>query len=368
MSEQIDCLVIGAGIAGLSVARALARAGREVIIAEAGEAPAAGITARNSGVIHAGLYYPPGSLKARLCVAGREALYAFCAQRGVPHQRCGKLLVANGRDELAALQRIAANARASGVTSLQWLEGAQLRTREPALRAEAALWSPETGIVDAHALSWAVLGEAEQHGAVLALRSPVTGGDVGGGGLRVSVGAEPPLELRCRVVVNAAGLSAPGVARSLRGLPDSCVPRQWLARGHYFSLSGKAPFGHLVYPVPQDGGLGVHFTLDTGGGGRFGPDVEWIQSEDYAVDPARADAFVQAVRRYWPDLPDDALQPAWAGIRPKLSGPGEAPADFMVQDRSAHGVPGLINLYGIESPGLTAALALGELVATMVAE
>ena len=356
--DQIDVAVIGAGVVGLAVARELAMHGREVVIIEAGHAIGTGISSRNSEVIHAGLYHPPGSLKAQLCVRGKALLYDYCASRGIPHQRCGKLVVATREADLPRLTQLAANGAANGVGDLRLLNRAEARALEPALHAEGALLSPSSGIVDSHALMTALLADAEHHGATLALASPVTGGEPCDAGWRLRTGSG--FELQARVVVNAAGLFAAEVANSL-GLPP---PLLHFARGHYFSLAGRAPFQHLIYPLPVDGGLGVHLTLDLGGQARFGPDVQWLPdtspaSLDYTVNPALAPAFETEVRSYWPALPAGALQPAYAGIRPKLSAPGEAAADFGI-DTSTQG---LVNLFGIESPGLTASLALAQCVA-----
>ncbi|MBI4984308.1 MAG: NAD(P)/FAD-dependent oxidoreductase [Rhodocyclales bacterium] len=363
--ERIDCVVIGAGVVGLAVARALALAGREVLIVEAADAIGTGISARNSEVIHAGLYYAAGSLKARCCVAGRRALYAYCASHGIPHRRCGKLLVATTDAQVAGLETIAAQARANGVENLQRLTAAEAMALEPEVRCVAALLSPDTGIVDSHALMLALLGDAERHGAVLALRAPVAGGAVLASGLVLDIGGDAPLQLAARTVINCAGLGAQRVAANLRGLAAAHVPPLHLAKGNYFTLAGRAPFSRLVYPVPEAGGLGVHLTLDLGGQARFGPDVEWIAHEDYRVEPTRGDAFYAAIRRYWPRLPDGALQPGYAGIRPKLGGPQSAAADFRIDGPPQHGVAGLVNLFGIESPGLTSALALADYVAAL---
>ncbi|MFG6413416.1 NAD(P)/FAD-dependent oxidoreductase [Roseateles sp. DC23W] len=355
--DQVQIAVIGAGVVGLAVARELAHRGREVVIVEAAGAIGTGISARNSEVIHAGLYYPAGSLKARLCVRGKALLYDYCAARHVTHRRCGKLVVATREADLPRLAALAAQGAANGVDDLALLDRTQLLAREPALRAVGGLWSPSSGIVDSHGLMTALLADAEAAGAVLALASPVHGGERDGDGWRLRAG--DGFELGARWVVNCAGLFAGQVAQAL----GAEAPALRFARGHYFSLSGRAPFSHLIYPLPVDGGLGVHLTLDLGGQARFGPDVQWLPDADpaalaYAVDPVLAPAFEAEVRHYWPDLPADALQPAYAGIRPKLGGPGEPAADFRV-DMS----PGLVNLLGIESPGLTASLALAEWVA-----
>ena len=361
--ERVDCVVVGAGVVGLALARTLALRGREVVVLESEDRIGTGISSRNSEVIHGGLYYPAGSLKARLCVAGNPALYAFCAAHGVPHRRCGKLVVATDEGERAALARIEAQARANGVTDLTWLEGPEAMAQAPGLRCVAALRSGSTGILDSHGLMKALQAEAEAHGAAVVLKSPVLGGRAGDGGLEVQVGGAEPMAILARQVFNAAGLGAQAVASGFRGVRPGSIPPRVLAKGNYYSLAAPAPFDCLVYPVPTHGGLGTHLTLDLGGQARFGPDVEWVDREDYTVDPRRADAFYDAVRTYWPGLPDGALQPAYAGIRPKLHGPGQAAPDFAVQRGDAHGLPGLVNLFGIESPGLTASLALAEEVA-----
>lgn len=360
--EEIDCVVIGAGVVGLAVARALALSGFEVLILEAEEAFGTGISARNSEVIHAGIYYPAGSLKARLCVAGRQRLYAYCAERGIAHRRCGKLIVASDEGQRRKLDEIASHARNNGVTELHLLSGDEARRIEPALECVAALHSPATGIVDSHALMLSLLGDAENAGAVLALNCPVVGGEITSGGIALETGGAEPMHLLAKQVFNCAGLGAQGVARSLRGLKTDSVPPLSYAKGNYYALSGRAPFSHLVYPVPEAAGLGVHLTLDLAGQARFGPDVEWVDELDYRVDPRRADRFYASIRRYWPALPDGALMPAYAGIRPKPHRRGEAACDFIVQDEMQHGVKGLICLYGIESPGLTASLAIAEYV------
>ena len=367
--ERVDSVVIGAGVVGLAVARRLALAGRETIILERADLIGSGTTSRNSEVIHAGIYYPQGSLKAKLCVAGRDMLYDFCRSRGVPHKALGKLIVAADDGQVEKLAGIRRHAEANGVADMQELTGAQARAMEPNLHCVAALLSPSTGIVDSHAFMLALLGEAEEAGAALALRSPLVAGAVEDGGFRLSVGGDEPMEIRCGQLVNAAGLGAWDVVRALDGLPQSAIPPRRLAKGNYFSLAaGRSPFSRLVYPIPEDGGLGVHLTLDLGGQARFGPDVEWLSDDnpdhiDYTVNPRRGDSFYASIRRYWPGLPDGALQPAYSGVRPKLSGSGEAAADFMVQGPEDHGVAGLVNLFGIESPGLTSSLALAELTA-----
>jgi L-2-hydroxyglutarate oxidase LhgO len=359
--EQADAVVIGAGVVGLAVARGLAMAGREVIVLEAEKTFGTGTSARNSEVIHAGIYYPTGSLRALLCVHGKQLLYDYCASHGVAHQRCGKLIVATQADELPALDRLQATAIANGVHDLQRLSAAQALALEPALHCVGALLSPSTGIVDSHGLMLALLGDAERHGAMLALCSPVRGGRVTPQGIELDVGGEAPMTLCARSVINSAGLHAPALARTLAGLAAHHVPQDHLAKGCYFTLPGRAPFSRLVYPAPgQSGHLGVHLTLDLGGQARFGPSFEWVDRIDYTVDAAGADAFHDQVRRYWPALPDAVLQPGYAGLRPKISGPGEPTADFRIDGPALHGVPGLVNLFGIESPGLTSCLAIAE--------
>ena len=360
MTEKVGAVVVGAGVVGLACARALALRGIETIVLEAHDAIGLETSSRNSEVIHAGLYYPAGSLKARLCVAGNRQLYEFCAAHHVAHRRCGKLIVATAPEQEEKLAALKSQSAQNGVTDLKPLSAAQLATLEPALRATSALLSPATGIIDSHGLMLALQGEAEAHGAALALKSPLLRGEARGGGFLLEVGGEEPMRLEAKIVVNSAGLHARKVAASLGGLDARHVPALHYARGNYYALAGRAPFTHLVYPLPEPGGLGVHLTLDLGGQARFGPDVEWVDALDYTVDPRRADAFYAAVRKYWPALPDGALQPAYAGIRPKLAGPGAAAADFLVQSQATHGVPGLINLFGIESPGLTSCLALAD--------
>ncbi|WP_372526707.1 NAD(P)/FAD-dependent oxidoreductase [Piscinibacter sp.] len=367
--DQVDAVVIGAGVVGLAVARALAQRGLETVVLERADAIGTATSSRNSEVIHAGLYYPTGSLKARLCVAGRKQLVAYCESHGVEHRRYGKLLVAVGEAQCDKLARIEATAAANGVADLQHLSAAQARALEPALVADEALLSPSTGIVDSHGLMLALQGDLERVGGAVVLRSPAESVQCGASMHELHVGGESPAELSARVVVNAAGLWAPSVARQIRGMPAALVPAAHYAKGSYFALAGRAPFSHLIYPVPEGAGLGVHLTLDLAGQARFGPDVEWLAAAspdaiDYRVDTARAAAFYAAIRRYWPGLPDDALQPAYSGVRPKLQGPGDAAADFVLQGPETHGVGGLVNLFGIESPGLTACLAIADEVMT----
>ena len=364
--DEIDCAVIGGGVVGLAVARALALAGREVLVLESEGAIGTGTSSRNSEVIHAGIYYPQGSLKARLCVEGKQMLYAYAAERGVPHQRCGKLIVATSPEQAAQLEAIQKKAAANGVDDLVLLTAQQAIAMEPQLHCVAALHSPSTGIVDSHALMLSLLGDLENAGGMLALKSPITRAECGDGAIVLT--AEDGTVLRCRSVVNAAGLGAPALARRFEGLPASSVPKEYFAKGNYFTLSGRAPFSRLVYPVPEPGGLGVHLTIDLGGQAKFGPDVQWVASpDDLVVDPLRGEGFYAEVRKYWPALPDGALIPGYAGIRPKISGPGEPAADFMIDGPASHGVQGLVNLFGIESPGLTSSLAIGRHVASMLA-
>jgi L-2-hydroxyglutarate oxidase LhgO len=364
--DRVDTVVVGAGVVGLALARALALAGREVVIVEAEDAIGTHTSSRNSEVIHAGIYYPKGSLKARACVAGRERLYAYCAEHGVPHRRCGKLIVAADEAQVPELENILARAHANGAGDVVRIGAAEARALEPEVRCADALLSPSTGIIDSHALMLAYLGDAQAAGAMLALKSPLQRGVARAQGIELHVaGAEPIL---ARAVVNSAGLRAPSIARAIQGYPEALAPRELYAKGNYYSLARRAPFSRLVYPVPEPGGLGVHVTLDLAGQARFGPDVEWVDSIDYRVDPGRAARFYSAIRRYWPGLPDGALEPGYAGIRPKISGPGEPAADFIVQGPREHGVPGLVNLFGIESPGLTASLALADDVAALLTE
>ena len=358
--------MIGAGVVGLAIGRALARAGREVLVLERERQFGTGTSSRNSEVIHAGIYYPAGSLKARLCVEGRRMLYAYCSARGVAHRKLGKLIVATREAQVDSLRSILARAQANGVENIAMIDAAEALRLEPQLACIAALHSRETGIVDSHGLMLALLGDLEAAGGALACASPFAAARRVGDRWIVRTGGEADFELAADAIVNAAGLHAKDVAAAIE--PASPAPRRFLARGCYFQLAGRAPFSRLIYPVPVPGGLGVHLTLDLGGQARFGPDVEWIDAIDYTVDPHRADAFYAEVREYWPQLPDASLAPAYAGIRPKLSGPGEPAADFVIDGPRAHGVPGLIHLFGIESPGLTACLAIGEHVRSLLRE
>jgi L-2-hydroxyglutarate oxidase LhgO len=366
--EQLDAVVVGAGVVGLAVARALALAGREVLVLDAAEGIGTETSSRNSEVIHAGIYYPAGSLIARTCVAGKHMLYAFCRERGVPYRNCGKLIVATNEEEAGRLESIRARAAANGVPDLTFLTKADAQAMEPALEVTAALHSPSTGIIDSHAYMLSLQGEAEAHGAMFVFHAPVEGGRATEDGVEIRVGGAEPMELRCRTLVNSAGLHAPRLARSIAGMPEEAIPTAYYAKGNYFTLAGRAPFSRLIYPVPVPGGLGTHVTIDMGGQVKFGPDVEWVDRIDYEVDPRRAESFYAAIRRYWPDLPDGALTPAYSGIRPKTVPKGAAAQDFVVQGRGTHGVPGLVHLFGIESPGLTASLALAQHTMGVVAE
>ena len=366
--DRVDAVVVGAGAVGLAVARELALRGRETIVLEATAAIGNGTSSRNSEVIHAGLYDAPTSLKARLCVAGRRLLYPYCEARGVGHRRCGKLVVAATPAQVELLRGLERRALANGVEGLRWLSGAEARDLEPALAGEAALLSTATGIIDSHALMLAYLGDLENAGGALVVRSPLESAAARGDGFVLRVGSDAPLEIEAGVLVNAAGLHAQAIARRIDGLDAALIPRAWFAKGNYYALAGRSPFTRLVYPVPEPGGLGVHLTLDLAGQARFGPDVEWLDVDspdaiDYAVDPARSTAFYAAIRRYWPGLANDTLAPAYSGVRPKLQGPGAPASDFMLQGREAHGIGGLVNLFGIESPGLTASLAIAVEVA-----
>ena len=362
--EHVDCIVIGGGVIGLAVARRMASAGLETVVLEREAMPGSHTSSRNSEVIHAGLYYPPGSRKARLCVRGRQQLYRYCEERGVAHRRCGKLIVATSEDEHATLRGYVATAGRNGVTDLAWLTPREVAVMEPAVHCTAALWSPSTGILSSHELLQALLGDLEASGGSLACRAEVVSAQLGSRHLVIVQQDGARSELESRLLVNAAGLDAQRVARTFAGLDAVTIPPQHLAKGLYFTLQGRAPFGHLIYPVARsDGGLGIHVTVDLGGGVRFGPDVEWISAIDYSVDDSRRAAFAAAIRRYYPDLDAGRLQPGYAGIRARISGPGEPAADFCLQGPDQHGWQGLVNLYGIESPGLTASLAIADDVA-----
>jgi L-2-hydroxyglutarate oxidase LhgO len=366
MAERIECAVIGAGVIGLAVARRLAMSGREVVVLEAEEAFGTHASSRNSEVIHAGIYYPTGSLKARLCVAGRLALYRYCAEHDVRHHRIGKVIVACDETELAGLGKYLEQATINGVEGLRMLTVRELAELEPEVRCVAGFLSPATGIVDSHGLMLAYLGDAESHGAALALASPVVSGRVEDDGIVLEVGGAEPMSIKCGMVVNSTGFNAQAVARSIAGIPPRSVPPTHYAIGHYYTLSGAAPFRRLIYPVARQDWLGVHVTIDLGGRVKFGPDFAWIDRVDYRFDESREAAFYHAIRRYYPGLKDGTLQPGYTGIRPKIHGPGQPAPDFVIQDQRDHGVAGLVNLYGIESPGLTSSLAVADHVAALL--
>jgi len=363
--DRIEAVVVGAGAVGLACARALAMAGRDVLVLERHDAIGTEVSARNSEVIHAGIYYPAGSVRAELCVKGRHQLYDYLESHQLPYRRCGKLIVASDEAQVAELAGIAARARANGVDDLQEISGAEAMRLEPALKATSALLSPSTGILDAHGLMLSLRGEIEDRGGMIAFGASLDRVEVNAQGFLLHVGET---RLQCRMLVNCAGLNAVSVARRIEGLDAGHIPNAYFAKGNYFTLAGRAPFSQLIYPVPEAAGLGVHLTLDMGGQARFGPDVEWIEPEnadaiDYAVNPARGQVFYDAIRRYWPALPDHALTPAYAGVRPKIHGPHEPAADFLISGPETHGMTGLINLFGIESPGLTSSLAIADRVA-----
>ena len=362
MTTDCECVVVGAGVVGLAIAARLAQAGREVVILEREAAIGSGTSARNSEVIHAGIYYPTDSLKARMCVAGKQLLYDYCLQRHINHRRCGKLIVASNQKQLADLEAIRQKANNNGVNDLTLLSSTQARSLEPELYCLAALHSPSTGIVDSHGLMVSLLGDAENHGAVLATRSPVeaVSRQRGTDALMVHIGGDSAMALTTRFLINSAGLGACSLAATLEQLPQWCQPARVMSKGNYFGLAVPAPFSRLIYPVPEEGGLGVHITIDLAGQARFGPDVEPVEIEDYHVDPTRSGSFYGAVRQYWPELPDNALTPDYAGIRPKILVNETLYPDFLIQSSVEHGVPGLVNLFGIESPGLTSSLAIAE--------
>ncbi len=368
-AADIDCVVLGAGVVGLAIARKLALSGRDVMIIEAGPGIGTGVSSRNSEVIHAGIYYAPGSLKASLCVQGKQQLYDYCTERDIPYKRLGKLIVATTPEQVARLDQIARQASQCGVHDLYPITGQEARRLEPALQCQAALVSPSTGIIDSHALMLALQGDAEHHGASCIFHTPFVQGQVLDSGLfALEFGGAQAITLTTNCVINATGLSAPAVARALQGQPTDLIPKTYYCKGSYFSLSGTAPFSHLIYPLPNDAGLGVHLTLDMGGRAKFGPDTEWIDSEDYRLDPTRAALFYAAIRHYWPQLPDQSLNPDYTGIRPKIVPAGQPAADFILAGPAMHGVPQLVNLFGIESPGLTACLAIADAVYAALAQ
>jgi L-2-hydroxyglutarate oxidase LhgO len=365
--NDLDCVVAGAGVVGLAIGRALALQGREVMVLEAASSIGTGTSSRSSEVIHGGMYYPQGSLKAQLCVEGRKLFYAYAAERGVPHKQCGKLIVATSPAQVAHLEKIVASGIANGVHDLRLLTEDEALALEPQLNCVAAVHSPSTGIVDSHALMLAYQGDLENAGGMVVTRSAVSHGECASEGIVLTL--EDETVVRCKTFVNATGLDAPGLARKIAGLPPDSIPTPYYAKGSYFNLVGSHPFSRLIYPVPEAAGLGVHLTLDLGGQARFGPDVEWVSSpDDLVVDPARCEGFYAEVRRYWPGLRDDSLIPAYAGMRPKISAPHEPARDFCIQGPVDHGVSGFVNLFGIESPGLTSSLAIGNLVVRMLEE
>jgi L-2-hydroxyglutarate oxidase LhgO len=366
--NDVDCIVIGAGVIGLAVARAMARSGREVVILETERDFGMHTSSRNSEVIHAGIHYEPGSLKARLCVSGRDLLYRYCAERGIGHRRCGKFTVATADEQLAVLKEIEGNALANGVFDLEWLDAEQATRIEPELKCVRALSSPSTGIIDSHAYMQSLLADAEAAGATIAYGTTAASLSPTPAGIEILIETEPDPVVRAHLVVNCAGLHAHQVAASIEGFPAQHIPTVSYAKGSYFALTGASPFTRLVYPAPRAGGhLGIHMTIDLAGAARFGPDTEWVQTLDYAVDPQRVSIFADVIRQYWPRLDAGRLYPAYAGIRPKISGAGEATRDFCISGPADHGVAGIVNLFGMESPGLTASLAVGDYVAAMVA-
>ena len=366
MSERLDCVVVGAGVVGLAVARALALDGREVVVLEQASSFGTETSSRNSEVIHAGIYYPKGSLKARLCVAGKHSLYDYCRERGIPHRRIGKIMLAGSEDQLATLRSQKQAASANGVDDLRWLSREDIAAAEPNVTAVGGLLSPSTGIIDSHAFMLSLAGDVENAGGTIVYRSPVRGGRIAGEEILLDVGGAQGTSVQCRTLINAGGLHAQALAGNLAGFPNDRIPPRHIAVGHYFTYSGAAPFAHLIYPVPEDGGLGIHVTLDVAGQARFGPDVKWLDEIDYHFEEARKPSFVEAIRRYYPGLDPGRLQPGYTGIRPKIAGKGMGFGDFRIDGPRHHGIAGLVHLFGIESPGLTAALAIADHVATMV--
>jgi L-2-hydroxyglutarate oxidase LhgO len=364
MADRVECVVIGAGVVGLAVARALAQAGREVLLLESESHPGTITSARNSGVVHAGLYYTPGSFKARFCVAGNRALYAYCKDRGVDYHNCGKLIVANGDEEEQVLLHLLERAGRNDVDGVRLISGTEAHKLEPEVRCTAALLCPTSGIVDQHPYMLALQGDMENAGGTLVCNCRVESLSRSDAGFLVKTGGEAATELEARFVVNSAGLGAVGLLKHIEGYPAERIPTMHLGRGNYFTVAERSPFKHLIYPVPHAAGLGIHATLDLGKRVRFGPDVEWIDRIDYSVNAARAPQFYEAIRRYWPRLADGALMPDYTGIRPKLHGPGQTQPDFRIESAAEHGLPGLVNLLGIESPGLTSSMAIGDYVAS----
>jgi L-2-hydroxyglutarate oxidase LhgO len=366
--ERVQCIVVGAGAVGLAVARSLASKGREVVVLECESHIGTGVSSRNSGVIHAGIYYEKDSLKARVCVQGKHALYRFCEEHGVSHARTGKLVVATDTAQLQALESLQERARGNGVGDLEYLTPEQVSELEPVVRCAGALLSPSTGIIDAHEYMLALQGDAERYGAVIALGTELLGASVRGDGIRVSTGGADPMTLDCDSLVNCAGLGAQTVAGRIDGLDADTIPPLYPAKGNYFQLTGPCPFRRLIYPMPDAAWLGVHVGLDLAGRCKFGPDLHWVNELDYDVDEIQTEAFYASIRRYWPELPDGSLEPDYTGIRPKIYAQGQPARDFYIQCADEHGVPGLVNLYGIESPGLTSSLAIGEYVTELTAK
>ena len=364
--ETLDCVVIGAGVVGLAIARRLALAGHEVVVLEAENSIGNHTSSRNSEVIHAGIYYPTGSLRAQMCLAGKKLLYRYCPSRGVEHKRITKIIVATAEDEIPTLNKYKEQAERNGVDDLVWLEKAEVNAMEPNVVAVAGVLSPSTGIIDSHGLMLAYQGDAEAKGAALVFESPVLGGKITADGIELDVGGKEPMQVRARTVVNAAGLTAPAVSRTIAGIPEASIPPQHFCKGHYFTLAGKAPFSRLIYPVGSGLWHGVHVTLDLAGGARFGPDLKWLDGIDYSFDEQRAASFYEAIRHYYPKLADGSLVPGYTGIRPKITAQGEPAADFVIQGPNDHGIAGMVNLYGIESPGLTSSLAIGNHVARLL--
>ncbi|MEP7704751.1 NAD(P)/FAD-dependent oxidoreductase [Paraglaciecola sp. 25GB23A] len=366
MSESVECIVIGAGVVGLAIARELANRGLETIVVERHSVIGSETSSRNSEVIHAGIYYPYSSLKARLCVMGKSLLYDYCEHKNISHSRCGKLIVATSEKQLSILKNIQSTARANGVNDLILLSQSQSLAMEPQLRALGALHSPSTGIIDSHSFMLNLQGDLESAGGVVAFNSPILSGEYKNTEMSLNIGGEQAMTLTAKYVINCAGLSAQHIARQFSGLALANIPPLHYAKGNYYALQCKAPFSRLIYPVPEEAGLGIHYTMDLAGSGRFGPDVQWIDDIDYAVDPKGAELFYAQITRYWPDIKQGALIPAYSGIRPKLSSQGEPAKDFVIQDYADHGIKGLVNLFGIESPGLTASLAIAEYVAALL--
>jgi L-2-hydroxyglutarate oxidase LhgO len=366
--NDVDCIVIGAGVIGLAAARSLALAGREVLILERERQFGMHTSSRNSEVIHAGIHYQPGSLKARLCVSGRELLYRYCAMRGIGHRRCGKFTVASDASQIATLEKIASNARANGVLDLEWLDESEARRAEPQLKCVRALFSPSTGIIDSHGLMQSLLADGESAGATIAYGTAVAAMRLSAAGIEIDIVGEPEPVVRARCVVNCAGLQAHHVAGAIEGFPAQHIPKIYYAKGSYFNFGGASPFKRLVYPAPiPDGHLGIHMALDLSGAARFGPDTQWVNEIDYQVDAARADVFAAAIREYWPQLDVAKLSPAYAGVRPKVTAPGEVAKDFYISGPQDHGIEGIVNLFGMESPGLTSSLAIGDYIVALAA-